>query len=134
MINKLKSNKNFKFNKLENMLISNKINKLDEKVKEYVQKIFYTKILNFKAGIIFIDYEYRNDIAEYIRQIKIDIDFVMLIALDYGTISYRSIKDNISVRKIAETFGGKGHDKAASSPINDAVKKKIIEFLTKTNF
>lgn len=134
MINKLKSNKNFKFNKLENMLISNKINKLDEKVKEYIQKIFYTKILNFKAGIIFIDYEYRNDIAEYIRQIKIDIDFVMLIALDYGTISYRSIKDNISVRKIAETFGGKGHDKAASSPINDAVKKKIIEFLTKTNF
>lgn len=134
MVDKLANkSSSFSFNKLEDMLIENKINKLNEKLKDYAKKIYYTEILNHKAGVIFIDYEYRNDLAEYLRQNKYDLDFVMLIAFDYGTISYRSIKDNVCVRTIAEAFGGKGHDKAASSPINNYTKNKIIELLTKIN-
>ena len=53
----------------------------------------------------------------------------MLIALDYGTISYRNIKDNINVRLIAEAMGGKGHDKASSSPISEEQKKNLIKVL-----
>ena len=87
--------------------------------------------MGLKAGIVFIDYEYRNDLAEYFRSNHYDIDFVMLIALDYGTISYRSIKDNINVRKVAEAMGGKGHDKAASSPISLKQKEEIMKVLLK---
>lgn len=83
-----------------------------------------------KAGIVFIDYEYRNDLAEYFREHQFNMDFAMLVALDYGTISYRNVKDDVNVRKIAEAFGGKGHDKAASSPIREAQKDAIIKKLT----
>ncbi len=134
MVNKFKrNNKTFSFNDVETKIINNKLTQIEEKIKNYSNKIYYKDILNYKAGIIFIEYEYRNDLAEYIRQNKYDIDFVMLISFDYGTISYRSIKDNVNVRKISEAFGGKGHDKAASSPISDLTKNKIIDLLISLN-
>lgn len=120
----------FSFNGLERMLIKNKINQVQEKIKTYAKKIHYEEILGLKAGIVFIDYEYRNDLAEYFRQNNFDMDFVMLIALDYGTISYRNIKDGVNVRLIAETMGGKGHDNAAGSPISEEQKKELIKILT----
>ena len=57
------------------------------------------------------------------------MDFAMLIALDYGTISYRNIKDNVNVRLIAEAMGGKGHDKAASSPISENQRNELIKII-----
>lgn len=123
-------NRNFQFSELEKMLINNKINQVQEKLSNYAKKIYYKEVLGLKAGIVFIDYEYRNDLAEYFRQNGFDMDFAMLIALDYGTISYRNVKDNVNVRLIAEAMGGKGHDKAASSPISEELKKELIEVLT----
>ena len=93
----------------------------------------FSCVFLFLICVEFIDYEYRNDLAEYFRQHNFDMDFTMLIALDYGTVSYRSIKDNVNVRKIGEAFGGKGHDKAASNPISDNQKQTIIELLTALN-
>lgn len=123
----------FVFNELERMLIDNKISQVQEKLTNYAKKVYYKEILGLKAGIVFIDYEYRNDLAEYFRQEGYDMDFAMLIALDYGTISYRNIKDNVNVRLIAETMGGKGHDKAASSPISEEQKQQLIKILTYNN-
>ena len=132
MFEKLRNSANgdFQFSELERMLIDNKISQVQEKLSNYAKKIYYREILGLKAGIVFIDYEYRNDLAEYFRQHNFDMDFTMLIALDYGTISYRNIKDNVNVRLIAEAMGGKGHDKAASSPISEEQKKELIKVLT----
>ena len=133
MFEKLKENKNrkFIFNEIEEMFIRNKKDQTQEKLENYVKKVYYTEVLGQKAGIVFIDYEYRNDLAEYLRSHNFDMDFAMLIALDYGTISYRSIKEEVNVRKIAEFFGGKGHDKTASSPISEEQKRKLIDLLIK---
>lgn len=132
MFEKLRNlaNRDFQFNELERMLIDNKINQVQEKLSNYARKVYYREILGLKAGIVFIDYEYRNDLAEYFRQHNFDMDFAMLIALDYGTISYKNVKDNVNVRLIAEAMGGKGHDKAASSPISEEQKKELIKVLT----
>ena len=127
-----KNNDKFSFNELERMLIRNKINQVQEKLSNYSKKVYYEEIFGLKAGIVFIDYEYRNDLAEYFRQNQFDMDFAMLIALDYGTISYRNIKEGINVRLIAEAMGGKGHDKAASSPIDEEQKKQLIRIITKS--
>ena len=87
--------------------------------------------MGLKAGIVFISYEFRNELAEYLRENKYDMDFIMLISLDRGVVSYRSVKENVSVRTVAEYFGGKGHDVAATNPINEEQNQKIIEVLTK---
>ena len=134
MIEKLQEKSSeFKFNELEKMLIANKRQQVLEKLKNYASKVVYKEVMGLKAGIVFIDYEYRNDLAEYFRKQNLDMDFAMLIALDYGTISYRNIKDNINVRLIAEAMGGKGHDKASSSPISEEQKKNLIKVLIRKN-
>ena len=136
MVKKLQEKKpKFTFNELEKMLIANKRQQVLEKLKNYASKVIYQEVMGLNAGIVFIDYEYRNDLAEYFRtqNSNIDIDFVMLIALDSGTISYRSIKAGVNVRLIAEAMGGKGHDKAASSPIGDQQRKSLLKVLIKEN-
>lgn len=127
---KLLKEQTFEYNEIERMLIDNKKIEISEAVEEYLDKIYYKNILDLKAGIIFINYEYRNELAEYLRENKYDIDFVMMISLDRGVVSYRSTKDGISVRKVAEYFGGKGHDKAATNPITSKSKEAILEILT----
>lgn len=127
MYQKLKNNYDtFEFDQLELNLIKTKNVQIANKLQNYANKILIKEIMNLRAGIVFIDYEYRNDLAQYLRDIKIDVDFVMMIAMDYGTISYRNIVPGINVRIIAEAFGGKGHDYAASSPISKKTIEKII--------
>ena len=130
MYDKLVNNDEFIFNDVENLLINNKKKEIDEVLLEYMKKMHYKEILGLKAGILFIDYQYRNEIGEYLRENKYDVDFVMMIALDRGVVSYRSVKNGVSVRQVAEYFNGKGHDVAATNPITDEMLQDIIELLT----
>ena len=132
MTNKLSSMdyETFEFNEFEKLLIDNRLIQVEEKLKVYADKVVYKDILGLKAGINFITYEYRNELAQYFKDNAFDIDFAMMIALDPGVVCYRSVRDNVRVRDVAEYFGGKGHDKAASNPITDEVEKKMIKILT----
>lgn len=131
MTDKLKKHgKSFTFSELERNLIKAKNEQISKKMEEYSKRIYYRKVMDLKAGIIFIDYEYRNDLAQYLRNKHIDLDFVMLVSLDNGTISYRNITPGVMVREVAEAFGGKGHDYAASSPIKKGAINEFIDILT----
>lgn len=121
----------FSFTNFETMLINNKLSQIEEKITNYTNKLIIKELFGLKAGIVFINYEYRNDLAEYLKNNNYDIDFAMLIALDSGSISYRSIKEDINVRLIAEKLGGKGHDKASSSPITKDNINNILNILIK---
>lgn len=121
----------FIFANFETMLINNKISQIEEKITNYANKLIIKELFGLKAGIAFISYEYRNDLSEYLKNNNYDIDFAMLIALDSLSISYRSIKDDVNVRLIAEKLGGKGHDKASSSPITKDNINDILNILIK---
>lgn len=131
MYEKLNTEKEFNFNNVETILISNKKIVINDAIEGYLKNIYYREILGMKAGIIFINYEFRNEIAEYLKENKYDMDFVMMISLDRGVISYRSVKENVSVRKVAEFYNGKGHDVAATNPITSHHKEMILNILTK---
>ena len=128
---KLNTEKEFSFNNIETILINNKKLVINDTIEGYLKNIYYREILGMKAGIIFINYEFRNEIAEYLRENKYDIDFVMMISIDRGVISYRSINKNVSVRKVAEFYNGKGHDVAATNPITSEQKEMILSILIK---
>ena len=132
MVDKLVNyNNKFEFEEYEDNLINNRLNLVYDKLKFYSDKVIYRDILGLKAGIVFITYEYRNELAEYFRENNFDMDFVMMIAMDPGVICYRSVRDGVNVRQVAEYFSGKGHDRAGSNPINDDVKNNLIKILVK---
>ena len=55
-----------------------------------------------------------------------ELDLVAMINMN-GTVSYRTIKDNIDLGKdIAKVFGGGGHPKAAGSQFSKEVQMEII--------
>ena len=133
MTEKLKNKelKVFQFNSLERTLIDNRLEQIKQKMEYYSDKVTYKEILGMKAGIVFITYEYRNELAEYFKENNFDMDFAMMIAFDPGVVCYRSVKDGIKVRDVAEYFGGKGHDKAASNSITNENKSEILKILTR---
>ena len=131
MTEKLRTEEVFEFNSMERVLIDNRKKQIALKCEYYKDKIIYKDILGMRAGIVFITYEYRNELAEYFRENKFDMDFTMMIALDPGVVAYRSVKEGKAVRPVAELFGGKGHDKAATNPITDEMFSKILDVITK---
>lgn len=131
MTEKLRKEDIFEFDSMERILIDNRKKQIALKCEYYKDKIIYREILGMKAGIVFITYEYRNELAEYFRENKFDMDFTMMIALDPGVVAYRSVREGKAVRPVAELFGGKGHDKAATNPITDEMFSKILDVLIK---
>ena len=125
IINKLKGESKT----LEGNLINNKIYQIQEKVKISADNISYRNILGYKVGIVFISKEINNDFAEYVRENNYDMDIIMEICMENGGISFRSIKDGIGVRKLAEYFGGNGHDYAAGAVISKETQEALIDKL-----
>jgi uncharacterized protein len=131
MLNKVNKSK-FSFTPLE----LNRINEWKEvfntKIKKTVDKIQYLKILDYSAGIVDTIYEYRNDVAEYVRNNKYDIDFLVLVFSDKDSISYRSIRESVDVSIVAKFYGGSGHKAAASSVISNNDKNNIIDYFKRS--
>lgn len=125
-----KKTKVFDYDSMERTLIDNRKQQIAEKCKFYADRIHYREILGMKAGIVFITYEYRNELAEYFRENNFNMDFTMMIAFDPGVVAYRSVKEGVHVRPVAELFGGKGHEKAATNPITDEMLTEILKILT----
>ena len=132
MYKRLANNReDFDFDDTDRTMIKYMERKIDEKVHYYADHIYERVIDNYRAGIIFVSSEYKNDLTQYLRDIYYPLDFLMLICIDERKISYRNIKSDVNVRLIAEKFGGKGHDFAAGSIIISTEMEEIINIITK---
>ena len=131
LVAKLKVPANLEFNDWEKQLIKQKIMQNAEQVKESTTRIIYRNVLGLKAGIVFINDEIKNDLAEYLREQNYDMDFLMAISMEKESISFRNVKDGVIVREIAQHFGGNGHDYAARAKINYLKRQRLIEEILK---
>jgi len=82
-------------------------------------------------AILYAEYKYRNEIAEYVRSLenKKGIKYIIIVALEKGLAgqkSYRSIEDDFDVNVVAEAHGGGGHPKASSVNITPEQKEKVL--------
>lgn len=133
MISKLISNDpQFEFAKEELLLIKNK-------KEEYIRTLemimssaeYFLDKNNNKFGIVFADYEYRNELAEYIKKINNPekIKYFISVSMnkgEFGQKSYRSIEENFDVNEVAMLHGGGGHKNAAAVNITEEQKEKVL--------
>jgi uncharacterized protein len=117
----------FKFNEND----YDKINKWKREfnliIKQTTEKLIKFEINGFRGGLVQSVYDYRNDIAEYLKDNNENIDFILLVYSDRDEVSYRSIKPDINVNEIAKQFGGGGHKEAANGPLFNEKMQKLLK-------
>jgi len=132
MISKLINNSiSFEFDKKEAALIQSKKDEYDRKLQSIMSSAEYFNDENhYKFGIVFADYEFRNELAEYVGKHKNPegIKYLIIVAMnkgEFGQKSYRSIDENFDVNEVAVMHGGGGHPRAAAVNITEEQKLKI---------
>lgn len=149
MYNKVTSqNQTVEFNEDEQNLIASKKREYEMTLQNLWENTeILTDEFKNRFGIVYADYEYRNELAEYIRKLadKKDIEYIVIVSLEKGVAgqkSYRSIDENFDVNEIATLHGGGGHSKAAGVNITEEQKAKSLtlpkkeglEYLAKSKY
>ena len=133
VLTKLKNNtNNFLFDEEEKDLIQAKKDNYQKKLQSIMSTAeYFTDELGNKYGIAFADYEYRNELAEWVKNNKTSekIKYFIVVAMDkgeFGQKSYRAIEENFDVNEIAKLHGGGGHIAAAAVNITEQQKNKSL--------
>lgn len=112
----------------DSLILKIKQREIDEYIKNKNATMIKTYILNYKVGIVFAD-RFQSEMGNELCKLNNDIDFIAIIDLAKGSISYRTIKDIDLGKEIASIYGGGGHPKAAGSTIKDSIQERIIDLI-----
>lgn len=133
MISKLVTNpESFKFDTQEMALITRKKEEYNQKLQLIMNSAeYFLDDFTNKYGIVFADYEYRNELAEYIKRSGNPeaIKYLIIVAMNKGESgqkSYRTIEENFDVNEIANLHGGGGHPESASVIITKEQSAKAL--------
>lgn len=89
-------------------------NNIDNYIKKKNEQMLIMPLCGRTCGVVFAE-KYFSELGNKLCQMRPEIDFVAMIDMS-GTVSYRTIRDDIDLGKdVAKLFGGGGHAKAAGS-------------------
>lgn len=123
----LLANDEFYYTETEKMLIETDCKRMNDYIENKKSQVIFKEIKGYKTGIVFAEL-YRSELGNALAEFYSDVDLIIVINLS-RSISYRSVKDNISVNDFAQFFGGKGHQKASGSPLPLGLKENIINYI-----
>lgn len=133
MTNKLSAiNESFSYNEEELKIIKNKKEDYEKILTDIMSRAeYFNDENNNKFGIVFSEYEYRNELAEYVQNHHNpeSIKYLIIVAIDKGENgqkSYRSIDETFDVNQVAMNHGGGGHVGAATVNITKEQKAKAL--------
>jgi len=110
----------------DKLVLDLKQKEIDDYVESKDKQIFTSPMCGKVCGFVFAE-KYFSELGNRLCKLHPEIDFVAMIDMN-GTVSYRTVKDDIDLGKdVASLFGGGGHPKAAGSRFSDEVKLKLIE-------
>lgn len=137
MTSKLLDNSaSFEFTEKEIALIQNKKEEYNKTLQSIMTSAeYFFDENNNKFGIVYANYEYRNELSEFIKRSGNPEDIKYFIVVDmkkgeFGQKSYRSIDENFDVSEIAVMHGGGGHPQTSGVNITKEQKSKAL-LLTK---
>lgn len=133
MINILTSNtEEFSISSEDSSIVQNKNKEYEKKLQEIINDAeYFEDESGNKFGIVYSDYEYRNELAEYIvtNGNTEAIKYLIIVAMnkgEFGQKSYRAIEESFDVNEIAMKHGGGGHPGASAVNISKEQKEKAL--------
>ena len=105
------------------------LNIIQKEIDDYIEKkdkqLFTLPICGWIAGCVFAE-KYFSELGNRLCKMHPEIDFIAMIDMD-GTVSYRTIREDLNLgQTIAKQFGG-GHPKAAGSQFPKEILLKTIK-------
>lgn len=115
------------FNEVDKALLNIKQKEINYyiecKDKQLVEKI--DKFGN-RYGFVFSD-RYTSELGNYLSEIHPELDYIAMVNMSNGTVSYRTVKEDIDLGcEIAHSYGGGGHKKAAGSQFDISVIRDLV--------
>ena len=128
----LSNKNNFLLDNNDLVLINNKKEEFEENYQSIISSIeYFIDEDGNNFGIVYANYEYRNELPEYIieKGNPNSIKYLIIVAMDkgdFGQKSYRSIDKSFDVNHVAMKHGGGGHPGAAAVNISKDQKEKAL--------
>lgn len=80
----------------------------------------------YTCGVVFAE-KYFSELGNRLSELHPELDYIAMIDIARGTVSYRTIRDDINLGgEIAHSFGGGGHRKAAGSTFDGAAIRGLV--------
>ena len=91
---------------------------------------FVSDDFEYVYGVVFAD-RYISELGNRLSEMHPELDYIAMIDIGGGTVSYRTVKDDIDLGgEIAHSFGGGGHRKAAGSTFDvDKIRGVVVNEL-----
>lgn len=104
------------FSETDMLLLDQKQKDIDIYVNQKNKQLkHFTDKWGHSYGVVFAE-RYVSELGNRLCEMNLDLDYVAMIDISNGRVSYRSIRDNINLgTEIAHNYGGGGHPKAAGS-------------------
>lgn len=110
----------------DELVLELKQKEIDKYVEEKDKTMVISPMCGHVCGFVFAE-KYFSELGSRLCTTHPEIDFIAMIDMD-GTVSYRTVKDNIDLGKdVAKLFGGGGHPKAAGSQFSEEIRLNVIE-------
>lgn len=114
----------------EELILEMEQKAIDDYVEAKDKQLFVGDLCGKVCGFVFAE-KYFSELGNRLCKMHPEVDFIAMINMD-GTVSYRTVKDDINLGKdIAQVFGGGGHFKAAGSQISKEMQIEIIKKIFK---
>ena len=127
-LNFFKSNKEFFFTDNQKYLLEVEEKRVKRYLEESEKTMFHATLCGHPCGIVFAE-QHRSLLGNYLAEkYAYCIDFVLMINMQQG-LSFRCNKDNINVGQIAQIYGGGGHVKASGAPMDNSLKREVIQLI-----
>lgn len=115
------------FGLVEKTLLEQKQKDIDIYVETKSKQVM-TVVDNFgyTCGVVFAE-RYFSEFGNRLSEMRPGLDYIAMIDISKGTVSYRTIHDGIDLGgEIAHSFGGGGHRKAAGSSFDACEMRGIV--------
>lgn len=117
----------FNLDDADKLLLDIKQKEIDDYVEEKDRQLFTLPMCGWIVGFVFAE-KYFSELGNRLCKMHPEIDFVVMIDMD-GTVSYRTIREDLDLGQIAKQFGGGGHPKAAGSQFSKEILLKTVEHI-----
>lgn len=128
----LRENKEFYFTPEQEYILEIEQDRIKRYLEESEKTMFQATLCDKRCGIVFAESN-RSLLGNYLAQkYSYCLDYIIIINMQQG-LSFRCVKDDVNVAKIASLYGGGGHIKASGAPMDNNLKREVIKLILKNN-